>query len=135
MAQRLWMTCLLLSLVLLVQQYSLNHKKSDVLQRCCWNQCAEQVPNFLRTKVREAGCRCPDQSMRGHCSLPLGFIRTFREVCLCHSFPTQFSTMTSVACLLIRDDEGRVLMQHRSKDDRLALPGGADCIVVGKVCY
>ena len=40
----------------------------------------------------------------------------------------------SVACLLIRDDEGRVLVQHRKKDGKLALPGGTDCIDIGTVC-
>ncbi len=42
--------------------------------------------------------------------------------------------LASVVCLLIRDDEGRVLMQHRSKDGKLALPGGTDCIEVSVVC-
>ena len=44
------------------------------------------------------------------------------------------SMLTSVACLLIRDDKGRVLMQYRSKDGKLALPEGTDCIEVGVVC-
>ena len=42
--------------------------------------------------------------------------------------------LTSVACLLIRDDKGRVLMQHRSEDGKLALPGGTDYIDVNVVC-
>ena len=41
--------------------------------------------------------------------------------------------LISVACLLIRDDEGRVLMQHRTKDGKLALPGGTDCIDISIV--
>ena len=42
--------------------------------------------------------------------------------------------LTSIACLLIRDDEGRVLVQHRKKEGKLALPGGTDCINVGMIC-
>ena len=40
----------------------------------------------------------------------------------------------SVACLLIRDDEGRILVQHRKKDGKLALPGGTGCIDISMVC-
>ena len=43
--------------------------------------------------------------------------------------------LTSIACLLIRDDEGRVLVQHRKKEGKLALPGGTDCVDIGMVCY
>ena len=45
--------------------------------------------------------------------------------CMAWAFP-----LPSVACLLVRDDEGRVLMQHRSKDGKLALPGGTDSIAI-----
>ena len=40
----------------------------------------------------------------------------------------QFSMLKPVVCLLIRDGKCRILMQHRTKDGKLALPGGTDCV-------
>ena len=44
------------------------------------------------------------------------------------TFTLQFSMLKPVVCLLIRDGKGRILMQHRTKDGKLALPGGTDCV-------
>ncbi len=44
------------------------------------------------------------------------------------TFTLQFSMLKPVVCLLIRDEKCRILMQHRTKDDKLALPGGTDYV-------